>query len=192
MVELISHSKFKYIIKRKTPCIISIEDKSDHINIDIHRSLEQLSIEFPFVLYYKIRKYDYQLYHNNKSIYNPHKAVCFLNGEIIAVVDGTKYDDLQKLFWKVYYDSCNKNMDGFLHILISENRLPRDNGLERPNQKELDILAKYEGGILSKLIHLPFTIYPKASFTNRQKVIEDMKKTKSLLKKRNRKYKYSF
>lgn len=164
MIQLVRHSQFKYLIRRKTPCIISIEDKSDKVNNDIHKSLYSLSFEFPLVLYYKISIFDYIKYHRSKSIYGPLNAICFWQSKIIHVVDATKSDDLYRLFWKVYKDSCCFNIDGFIKILVFEKRIPKNKCLECGTKNELNILAQHEDGLISTLTDLPNINYPQPEF----------------------------
>lgn len=164
MTELIRHVRFLYVIKRKTPCIISIENLDDKLNQHIHKLLDKIKKEFPFLLYYKISIAEYKRYHLNLSIYGPNNVISFQLGKITNVVDGTNYDDLYKLFWKVYFDSCTDNLDGFLKVLVAENVIPHYPSPHCVKKEELDVLIKHEDGILSKLANLPNKNYPEPKF----------------------------
>lgn len=160
MAELIDHAKFLYVIKRKTPCIISIQNSKDSINRHIHNSLEILSKQFPFVLYYKLNINDYIRYQSNSSIYGPNNVISFKERKIKNVINGTNNEDLYKLFWNVYYDSCTNHVDKVIKILIVENRIPKYLTPPCVTKEELDILNDHVDEIINKFIYLPNVQYP--------------------------------
>lgn len=160
---VLKHRDFKRIIKRKTPCIICIEDIKDARNIEIHKSINNLCAEFPLVLCYKINILDYNNYHLNRSIYKPDNLIRFQCGRIISVVDGNNYPDMYKLFWQVYAYSCDFNLEGYIKILTAEKRLPLQPKLYY-DQKDLDFIQEKVCGIISEYLKYEKIEYPRPLF----------------------------
>lgn len=151
MALYLKQKAFLHAIKRKTPCLICIEDKNDAINCEIIKSVDNLCNEFPYVLCYKINIIDYEEYHLNKSIYGPHNLIRFEDEQITSVIDGNNYSEMYKLFWQVYFDACANNFEGYIKVLYAEKFITTYN---RPmyNLEDLSFLEELEGGILSKIL----------------------------------------
>lgn len=160
----LKHKSFKNVIRRKTPCIICIEDEKDTVNKKIHQNIISLCSEFPFVLCYKININDYDKYHLNKSTYGPNNLIRFECGKIKTVVDGNNYTEMYKLFWQVYVEACAYSYEGYIYILNAENRLPFKKKM-RFEEKDLDFVESEEGGIISKYLEYENKEYPTLVFS---------------------------
>lgn len=165
---LLNNKQFQYAIRRKTPCLISIEDKLDVLNIHIHHSINNLCKEFPLVLCYKIPINDYINYHLSKSIYSPQNLICFEMAMIKSVVDANNYWEMYKLFWQVYADSCAKSLKGYMKILCSENRNNIINFQLYMNEADIEIFGKHEGGIIEQCTNVENFKFPKPLFLDQK------------------------
>lgn len=165
MAIFLGHKELRKAIKRKTPCIICIENKNEKVNNYINVSVNKLCKEFPYVLCYKIDIQDYNDYHENKSSYGPNDVIRFQNYKIISVVDGTNFGDVQKLFMQVYHDSCLYNFEGYTRTLFYEDRLSKI--LYRPHLPDdaLEICENLLGKIISKTMESKEESYPELKFS---------------------------
>lgn len=177
MAILLSQADFKKVIKRKNPCIICIENKLDIEDTKIHKLIDNICKEFPLVLCYKIDIYNYNKYHESKSIYGPNNVIRFEIEKITSMVDGKNYLEINKLFWQVYADSCIYNIEAYMKILYREKRLPKNYFLPYTRLEYIDHLGESENGIISQYLESKNIYYIKPRFS-------DNKNTASRLIKR--------
>lgn len=188
MEPTIPHTLFKYMIKRKTPCLISILDIGDPININIHNNLYNIRKEFPLVLFYRISMRDYRKYHLSKNIYGPNNVIYFQENNIKAVVDGTNFNDVYKLAWRIYIDSCINNAEGLIQVLVCENRIPRNSRYYPGKEDEINILAMHENGLISTYLDQEYSFYPSPKFLERNRPRDSYIKGNHINLKRKSKY----
>lgn len=167
MALFLKQSDFRIVIRRKTPCLICIEDNTDVKNYEIIKSINNLCHEFPFVLCYKITIHDYKKYHLNKSTYGPNNLIRFESENITSIADGNNYLEMYKLFWQVYYDACAKNFEGYLLVLYAEKFLVRH---KKPiyDIQDLNFIDDLVGEKLSKYLENKKSDFCKSVFKSRK------------------------
>lgn len=178
IIKKVTNSSIIRLIERKTPCIISIESKNDPINIKIQNSLEKMCQLFPMVLCYKISIRDYKEFHRDKYTYTQYHIIRFRDSKIEAVVDGTSQEEVYKLFWQVYSDSCANHFPNYMKILVSEERIPKLYEQIHVEKDDIDFLGKFEDGEIARCVERIDRAYPMPNIARRKKGKELIRKTK--------------
>lgn len=121
MSHIISYSKYRYIIRRKIPCIIYYDDERYYKNAEILIIMEEMRRKYPLVLYYQVKWLDRPGITNNFGEKRSN-IVCFKNGKKICTVSPYLSSEINNLFKTVYNDCVCNHFKEFNYILVRDKK----------------------------------------------------------------------
>lgn len=126
MEKSINRFAYRYVIKRKTPCIIYYEDLSDQQNRVVISIMKHMCAVYPNVLCYKVNYDQSRFVNTNLKSYNSYDVLSFKNGKLKAKVSVFSTSDLHNLFMTVYNDSYLNSIKYLYTILHNQKGMGKD------------------------------------------------------------------
>lgn len=117
---------YRYLIKRKIPCIIYYEDIFDFSNKIVISVMKEMCKQYPLVLCYKINWYETYNVKLNIDNHTSSDILSFKKNKITCRLKTLSKSELHNLFQTVYNDSVINCLTYYDNILIKEGKITED------------------------------------------------------------------
>lgn len=123
MSHIISHKRYRIIIRRKIPTIIYHDDSKYYKNDEVLEIMEETRKKYPLVFYHQVTRQGRYTRYMQHLLNKEADVFCFKDGKKICCVSPFNSEELNKLFQTVYNDYLCNYYNTYINRLFAEKKI---------------------------------------------------------------------